>query len=230
MMAVRRLLDAIIAATVAAGIVVAFVGSYTLRWSPPPLPPASVALSARQLAAPPPEARKAAQHGYPPLLAPMARSVPISIYIPRISVRAEIISLGLTPSGTAAVPSLDTPFLTSWYDRGPTPGQPGTAVIFGHVDSAKVGPAVFYNLGELRPGDLVYVNLEDRQTAAFRVYSAALYLKADFPTWIVYSYTSWPTLRLITCGGQFDEATGHYLANTVVFAEYIGRPTGTAEP
>jgi sortase (surface protein transpeptidase) len=153
----------------------------------------------------------------------MARSVPAALSIPRIQVRAKIISLGLTRTGAAQVPPLATPFLTSWYDQGPTPGQPGTSVILGHVDSAKVGPAVFYDLGNLRPGDLIYVTLQDRQTAAFRVYSAALYQKADFPARTVYSYTSWPTLRLITCGGQFDRATGHYLGDIVVFAEYIGQ-------
>jgi hypothetical protein len=145
-------------------------------------------------------------------------------------VRAKIISLGLARGGVAAVPPLSSPFLTSWYDRGPTPGEPGTAVILGHVDSAKVGPAIFYNLGALRAGDLIYVTLEDRQTAVFRVYSAALYLKADFPTRTVYSYTSWPTLRLITCGGDFDKASGHYLGNTVVFAEYIGQHAAAIGP
>ena len=219
----RRLLDGIIAAAMAAGVVVAFIASSTLRWSPPPLPPRSVALSGSQIDL---RARGPAQTGASSLLRPMARSVPVSLYIPRIQVRAKTIPLGLTSRGTAAVPSLATPFLTSWYDKGPTPGQPGTAVIFGHVDSAKVGPAVFYDLGNLRPGDLVYVTLADRQTAVFRVYSAALYLKEDFPTRTVYSYTSWPTLRLITCGGEFDKATGHYLGNTVVFAEYIGQRAG----
>src|SRR5215469_18550583 len=223
----RGLLDALIAIAMAAGIFVAFVGSSTLRWSPPPLPPASVAPAAARLAA---GARVTTGTGRPSLVRPMAPSVPTSLYIPRISVRAKIISLGLTPSGAAAVPPLSSPFLTSWYDRGPTPGQPGTSVILGHVDSAKVGPAIFYYLGELRPGDLIYVTLEDRQTAVFRVYSAALYLKADFPTRTVYSYTSWPTLRLITCGGEFDRATGHYLGNTVVFADYIGQHAAANGP
>ncbi len=121
-----------------------------------------------------------------------------------------------------AVPSLSTPFLTSWYDRGPTPGAAGTAVIFGHVDSAAVGPAVFYSLGRLRRGDLVYVTLADRRTGIFRVYAAELYPKTAFPA-AIYGATWWPTLRLITCGGRFDPATGHYLANTVVFAEYVGQ-------
>jgi sortase (surface protein transpeptidase) len=226
---VRRLIDAAIAAAMAAGVFVAFAGSSTLRWSPPPLPPTSVALSGNQLAAgatgPTP-----AGNAQGSSLRPMDRSVPASLYIPRINVRAKIISLGLTASGAAAVPPLSSPFLTSWYDRGPTPGQPGTSVILGHVDAAKVGPAVFYNLGNLRPGDLVYVTLQDRQTGVFRVYSAALYLKTDFPTRTVYSYTSWPTLRLITCGGEFDQQTGHYLGNTVVFAEYVGQRAAANGP
>jgi sortase family protein len=228
--AVRRLLDGVIAALMAVGIVAAFIGSNTLRWSPPPLPPGSVALSRTQLAGAAGAARTGTARGSSYLIRPMVRSVPASIYIPRIQVRAKIISLGLTPSGAAEVPSLTTPFLTSWYDRGPTPGQPGTAVILGHVDSAHVGPAIFYNLGKLRPGDLIDVTLEDGRTAVFRVYSAALYLKADFPTRTVYSYTSWPTLRLITCGGEFDKATGHYLGNIVVFAEYIGQQAAAKPP
>ena len=116
------------------------------------------------------------------------------------------------------MPSLSTPFLTSWYDRGPSPGAAGTAVIFGHVDSAAVGPAVFYRLGRLRRGDLVYVTLADRHTGVFRVYAAELYAKSAFPP-AIYGPTWWPTLRLVTCGGRFDPATGHYLASTVVFAE-----------
>lgn len=226
----RRLIDALIAAVMAAGVIAAFIGSSTLRWSPPPLPPSSVALSGNQLAAGARDPARAGKAQGSSLLRPMARSVPASLYIPRINVRAKIISLGLTSNGAAAVPPLSSPFLTSWYDRGPTPGQPGTSVILGHVDAAKVGPAVFYNLGNLRPGDLVYVTLQDRQTAVFRVYSAALYLKADFPARTVYSYTSWPTLRLITCGGDFDQQTGHYLGNTVVFAEYVGQRAAANGP
>jgi hypothetical protein len=162
-----------------------------------------------------------AQAGYPPR--PMARSVPLALAIPAIRVRAKIIALGLRPDGSPAVPPLATPFVTSWYDPGPTPGAPGAAVIFGHVDSAAVGPAVFYDLGRLRTGDLIDVTLADRRTAVFRVYGAGLYLKTDFPSLGVYGYTRWPTLRLITCGGEFDRRSGQYLGNVVVFAEYVGQ-------
>ena len=235
----RKLCVALIAASIAAGITLAFAGRHTLRWSPPPFPPRSEALPAAGLPATGPPAagrpagsrpasrrgRQAVLHparaGDPPR--PMARSVPLALAIPAIRVRAKIIALGLRPDGSPAVPPLATPFVTSWYDPGPTPGAPGAAVIFGHVDSAAVGPAVFYDLGRLRTGDLIDVTLADRRTAVFRVYGAGLYLKTDFPSLGVYGYTRWPTLRLITCGGEFDRRSGQYLGNVVVFAEYVGQ-------
>jgi hypothetical protein len=230
-----KLFNGVVVALVAAGLVLAFVGTHTLRWSPPTAPPRWEAPARGHLPKAP--ARKAqAQPGTPVptvrvagiryQVTPLDRSVPVAITIPHIKVRAEIISLGLTSAGAVEVPSLNTPFLTSWYNKGPSPGSPGAAVIFGHVDSSAVGPAVFYRLGDLRPGDLVYVTLKDGRTALFRVYSAALYSKAEFPDNTIYSYTSWPSLRLITCGGDFDYSTGHYLSNTVVFAQYVGQRAG----
>jgi hypothetical protein len=153
----------------------------------------------------------------------MSRSVPETVDIPAIHVSARIISLGLSPDGSIAVPPLSRPFLAGWYDGGPTPGEPGAAVIVGHVDAAPVGPAVFYDLGRLRPGQRVYLTLADRRTATFVVSAAALYSKATFPGPAVYAPTRLPTLRLITCGGSFDSRTGHYLANVVVYANYAGQ-------
>jgi hypothetical protein len=156
-------------------------------------------------------------------VAPMARSLPVSVEIPAIGVRASIIQLGLQADGTMAVPPLTHPFLAGWFEQGPTPGERGTAVIVGHVDAAGVGPAVFYQLGDLRPGQRIYVTLADGRTAVFAVWAAALYPKASFPTATVYGYTSQPSLRVITCGGIFDPQTGHYLSNIVVFADYVGQ-------
>jgi sortase (surface protein transpeptidase) len=153
----------------------------------------------------------------------MSRSIPVVVRIPAIGVRARIIPLGVYPDGEVAVPSLSTPFLTSWYDRGPTPGQPGAAVLLGHVDAAGVGPAVFYRLGDLRPGDLVYVTRRDRRTAVFRVTSVRMYPRNAFPAMRVYGPTRRPALRLVTCGGQFDWATHSYLDRTIVFADFAGR-------
>jgi sortase (surface protein transpeptidase) len=226
----NRLINALIVAAMVAGLGLAYAGSHTLRWSPPPAPPRWAGLTRNpprpagweaNRPADRPDRADAARHGYQ--VTPMTASVPVSISIPSINIRARVIALGVTRGGAVEVPPLTKPFLTSWYDKGPTPGAPGAAVLFGHVDSAAVGPAVFYNLGELRPGDLIYITLRDKRTGVFKVYSAALYQKSTFPAEAIYGYTSWPSLRLVTCGGAFDTASGHYLGNTVVFAQYVGQ-------
>jgi hypothetical protein len=206
-------LNVLAAVLVGAGITIAFVGHGTLRWAPPPVPPAWAAGHSAH----PPQYRYRAR---PRVLAP---AEPVSIEIPSIKVRAKIIQLGLGADGSISVPPLSTPFVTGWYDRGPPPGSPGASVILGHVDAAGVGPAVFYYLGNLRPGNRIYVRLSSGRTAIFETYSVAEYQKTRFPTARVYGYTSWPTLRLVTCGGDYDAKTRHYLGNTVVFATYVGQ-------
>jgi hypothetical protein len=196
-------------AMIVTGIVIALVAHDTLRWAPPSAPPAWAAASRL------PSGRSLSHD------AGGSQSSPVSLAIPAINVHAKIISLGLNRNGTLTVPPLSHPGVTSWYDKGPVPGQPGAAAILGHVDAAGVGPAVFYNLGNLRPGAKIYVRLRDRQTIVFETYSVALYSKTRFPTAKVFGYTRWPTLRLITCGGAFDKRTGHYLSNVVAFASYI---------
>jgi len=135
------------------------------------------------------------------------------------------VRLGLSLDGTLEVP---TDFsIAGWYAMGPKPGERGPAVIVGHLDS-KAGPGVFYRLGELAPGDLIWVASPNRAAIGFRVYAVREYPKAAFPTSLVYGQTAKPELRLITCGGAFDDATGHYLDNTVVFAREVPPRWGRA--
>jgi Sortase domain len=213
----NALLNVAAVVMIVTGIVVAFIGHNTLRWSPPPLPPAWAAADHRTALGMP-----RVPHSTRARAVLLSRSQPVRIDIPSIGVHAKIISLGLDQDGSIAVPSLRTPMVTSWYDKGPAPGQPGAAAILGHVDAAAVGPAVFYQLGDMRPGAKIFVRLHDGHTAVFETYSVALFAKKDFPTTQVFGYTSWPTLRLITCGGVFDPRTGHYLGNIVAFASYVG--------
>jgi hypothetical protein len=131
-----------------------------------------------------------------------------------------VIPLGVNPDGTAQVPSLDTPQLTSWFDDGPAPGQPGPAAIFGHVNTA-AGPAVFSRVGTLVPGDAVDVTRADGSVARFQVYLVAEYAKDAFPTMTVYGDTRGPELRLITCGGAYDAATRSYTDNIVAYARLV---------
>jgi Sortase domain len=154
----------------------------------------------------------------------LARSLPISIWIPAIGVNSRLLYVGLNPDGTIQVPPLNDPPLTNeaaWYKYSPTPGQPGPSIIEGHVDSLSDGPSVFFRLGDLRPGDLVYITLADRQVAVFKITGVRLYPKDQFPTGTVYGNTDYAALRLITCGGSFDEQSHHYTSNVVAFASLV---------
>lgn len=148
----------------------------------------------------------------------LARSAPTSIEIPRIGVDATIMSLGTNPDGTVQVPPLDKADQAGWYEPGASPGETGNAVIVGHVDSAALGPAVFFDLGALTPGDTITVRRADGVPATFTVDSVKSYPKTAFPTELVYGPSDRPSLRVVTCGGQFDTAAKSYPDNIVVFA------------
>lgn len=146
----------------------------------------------------------------------LARSIPVTITIPAISVSAPVMELGLD-DGALAVPPLGNHNLAGWYKYGATPGQLGPAVIAGHIDSA-TGPSVFYHLAGLKDGDRISITLQDKQIAVFAVTGLQQVAKTSFPTDEVYGPTPYASLRLITCGGTFDYATGHYLSNVIVYA------------
>jgi Sortase domain len=141
---------------------------------------------------------------------------PVSLDIPEIGVRTKLIRLGLTAAGALQVPP--SPAVAGWYTGSPRPGATGAAVIAGHIDSVS-GPGVFFRLHLLHAGDLIYVRRADGSLAVFRVSAVRGYLKTAFPTSAVYGPVPDAQLRLITCGGTFDPATGHYLSNVIVFAD-----------
>jgi sortase family protein len=198
-----RLLTGTAAALIAAGSAV--LGFDACRNSGPPRPAPG---AARPRAADPPPG---------PLLAP---STPVHVDIPRIGVHSRLLSLGLEHDGTIAVPPLSQAQLASWYDKGPTPGERGPAVLVGHVDTKK-GPAVFFGLGRLRPGDAVDVTRKDGKVAAFTVDSVENVPKAHFPTKRVYGEVGFAGIRLITCGGDFEGH--HYTDNTIVYGHLVGQ-------
>jgi len=150
----------------------------------------------------------------------LARSAPVKIRIPGIGVNAPVMKVGRDADGTVQVPPLAEHNLTGWYRYGPSPGQRGPAVILGHVDSA-TGISVFYYLKNMHAGDKVLVTLADGKVAAFAVDGLQRVAKDAFPTASVYGKAGYPSLRLITCGGPFDQATGHYVDNVIVYAHLI---------
>ena len=140
---------------------------------------------------------------------------PAQISIPKLGVAAPVDPTGRNDDGTITVP---TDFArTSWYTGLEAPGQVGTAVIVGHLDS-RTGPAVFFRLSELQAGDEIAVTLVDGRVVPFTVERTERYDKKRFPTIAVYGPTAQPSLRLITCGGSFDRRSRHYRENVVVYA------------
>ena len=153
---------------------------------------------------------------------PAPAALPASVSIPAIGVTSELITLGLNPDGTLAVPQPGPDYdKAAWFDGSPRPGDVGPAVIEGHVDSAANGPSIFYRLGELVAGDTVEVTRDDGTVVSFVVDEVRVVPKDDFPTLDVYGNTDGPELRLITCGGPFDSAAGSYEDNVVVFASLV---------
>ncbi|GAA2633386.1 class F sortase [Paractinoplanes durhamensis] len=174
-------------------------------WQPPPAPVAAAVPFAEPRREPAPDAG-------------MPSSVPVHLDIPAIEVHTGLVRLGLNRDGTVEVPPLDGDAPAGWYEHSVTPGEIGAAVLIGHVDTASDGPAVFYRLGALKPGDSITVRRADGTTATFHVVTVGLYPKSDFPTDLVYGPVPYPGLRLVTCGGSFDRSRATYRSNVVVTA------------
>ena len=152
-----------------------------------------------------------------------ATPVPVRLEIPSIGVDTGLQRLGKEPDGTVAVPGGRHRWdEAGWYAGGPRPGDLGSAVILGHVDSKFDGPAVFYRLRELRRGDQIKVVRADGSVVRFTVDRTEQYPKTRFPTDDVYYPTGAPRLRLVTCGGTFDYQRHSYRSNVIVFASLAG--------
>lgn len=154
-----------------------------------------------------------------PTLPATRRSRPLRLTIPAIGVKTSVGKLGLQPDHEVMVPT--TIHTVGWYIDGPAPGQLGSAVILGHVDST-TGVGVFFNLKSLSAGDLISVVSKDGVTTRFGVTKVVQYSKDTFPDRLVYGSHGTRSLQLVTCGGVFDHATGHYESNIVVFSHLVG--------
>lgn len=158
----------------------------------------------------------------PPDFGPvLPASAPLTVASAAIGLEhTALVPLAVGPDGVLAAPAEYAD--PGWHVAGPDPGQLGPAVIAGHVDGPD-GPAVFHRLAEIRTGDTVDVVRQDGTTATFTVDTVERYAKDQFPTSRVYGNTTdRAELRLITCGGEFDRSTGHYVDNVVVFAHLTG--------
>ena len=150
-------------------------------------------------------------------------AAPERLHIPRLALTATFTeALGLNEDRTIEVP--ESFASVGWYRYGPTPGELGPAVVLGHVDSYR-GPAVFYSLGQLRPGDEIRIDRADGTTATFAVTRLARHAQSAFPTAAVYGDIDHAGLRLITCSGTYDRGTLRYSHNLIVYAELVAVTT-----
>ena len=153
-------------------------------------------------------------------------SRPLRLSIPAIGVTSTLEHLELDDNGVMETPV--DPSRAGWFTPSPPPGVPGVSVLAGHVTWDRE-PAVFFRLGELRHGDPIEIGRADGSTAVFTVDRLGIFKKESFPTAAVYGQTDYPSLRLITCGGAFDEQTHNYRANLIVWASFApqGDPPAT---
>ncbi|MFE6036581.1 class F sortase [Streptomyces sp. NPDC056452] len=151
----------------------------------------------------------------------LSRSEPERIRIKKIAVDAPFTPLAIGPSGRLDAPPANDMNLAGWFKDGATPGERGTSVVAGHVDTM-TGPAVFLLLGTLKPGNKVSITREDGIVTVFKVDSVETFSKANFPDERVYADNGTAQLRLITCGGEYDKKAKDYKDNVVVFAHLAG--------
>ncbi len=154
-----------------------------------------------------------------PLPAPVqAVGTPVRLTIAAINLDAAIEAVGLTPDGVMATPAL--PDDTAWYQLGPRPGEPGNAVIVGHVDAPTHG-AVFWDLRTLTPGSMIAVIADDGATHQFVVHEAERYPLGSAPLARIYGAAEGIHLTLVTCDADtpFDRASGEYAGHLVIYAD-----------
>lgn len=142
-------------------------------------------------------------------------SPPVRVEVPAVGIDAPLDQLGL--GGDGAVEPPEDFDRAGWYTGSVRPGQPGPAVLAGHVDSTS-GPAAFYELAAVTPGNEVIVHRADGSTVTFRVTAVEQHAKDQLAAEVVHGPVTGAELRLITCGGDFDRSSGHYRDNIVVFA------------
>ena len=144
------------------------------------------------------------------------RAVPVSLSIPAINLKTRVDNVGVDRrTRQLAVPKSAESVV--WYEHGPTPGEPGSAVLAAHVDFNGVAGA-FFRLRDVGPGERIAVALSDGTTSHFEVVARRKYDRDRLPNARIFTSSGPPVLTLITCGGRFDSERGRYASNVVVFA------------
>jgi LPXTG-site transpeptidase (sortase) family protein len=153
---------------------------------------------------------------------PTSATEPTSLVIKNLKVSAAIVPVALNTDRSLQIPSKSMD--VGWYVRSAQPGEKGTAIMTGHLDTA-TGPAVFWNLKNLKPGDQIEISRSNQTVAVFRVDKVERYSQDNFPDQQVYGTADYPALRLITCAGTYSRSLGRYSDNLVVYASLVNITT-----
>lgn len=220
----RARVIATVVAVVLAGLGVAAVAFGIAAQEPaPPSPPdgrAAAPPSGAATAQPPTKGTPKPDHPAKSPVEELGYSPPVHISIPGIDTSSSLVELGLDSEGVMETPQPPDVDKAGWFRPSPPPGIPGATVISGHV-TWNQEPEVFFGLGDLRKGDEVEVRRKDGVTTVFKVYRIGTFPKDGFPTDAVYDQPDRSELRLITCGGRYDDATNRYLSNVIVWAKIV---------
>ncbi|MFF4172900.1 class F sortase [Streptomyces sp. NPDC001744] len=206
----RRGAWGVVAVVLLVGVHLVRGGVEELRADGPPQP----------LPAAAPDGTRARTAALVPAPGPLSASPPVRVRVPAARVDAPVTGVGLDADGWIEPPPPEEDRLAGWFTGAVTPGERGTAVVVGHVDTPS-GPAVFHALGAVGKGSRVEVRRRDGRTAVFTVYGTEVVPKEGFPAERVYRDTGVPEVRLITCGGTFTREKG-YEGNVVVSARLTG--------
>jgi sortase (surface protein transpeptidase) len=144
-----------------------------------------------------------------------AAAQPQRISIPAIGVAATVEPVGLRPDFSMDVPRLVDD--VGWYSLGSVPGQPGDAVIDGHLDGPGGGPAVFWRLDQLRVGDRIEFAMSGGGTTAFTVTGEGLVAMDQVPEGHFDTHGA-ARITLVTCAGAWDTGRQIYTERFVVEA------------
>ncbi len=150
-----------------------------------------------------------------------AVSNPAHLLIPSIGIDASVENIGVLPNGDLATPTQNPWDDVGWYHLGPHPGQSGSAVIAGHLDRPGGAPAVFWNLRDMHPGDIVTVVDERGASLHFRVTQVASYPPDQAPLQEIFANPGGKFLNLITCAGDWIPSERQTTLRLVVYTSLI---------
>jgi LPXTG-site transpeptidase (sortase) family protein len=144
-----------------------------------------------------------------PIPVPPSEAPPTRLVIPEIDVDAPLESKTVETDGVMPMPS--GPEVVAVYDMSLYhPGEEhrvgfgGNAILTGHVDYIRYGPAVFWDLSELEPGDEVRVLLDDGTVYRYAVVWNEKWPQEEVPWEKVFEINGRDAVTLITCAGSWD--------------------------